>query len=290
MKSFFKFLAIVLAIVLLSSLLAPWLFTFLPFKFERILHRLIMIFTLLAIVLFVRVKKENLMGFGLERRADSLSLFLKTFFLGMSAIVLFSVLKLFLHDAEWSLQRPGLVGWALELTKITLGALIIGLLEEFFFRGYVFNTLKKKSGSLLLSILMTSTIYSLIHFVGEHKILIGPNPTFFDSLKLIGAPFLTFFEWRTLWPQALGLFIFGLILNDLVVRTKSLYASIGLHAGCVYAVKLDGMLLNHINRHPLYLGTEKVLDGFLGWGLLFVLFLLLRWYPFQKYRVPNFNL
>ncbi|MBI3313960.1 MAG: CPBP family intramembrane metalloprotease [Candidatus Omnitrophica bacterium] len=277
MKSFLKFLAVVLAIVILSSLLAPWLFTFLPFKFERIFHRLIMIFSLIAAVFFVRIKKENLMEFGLAWTAESPRFFSKTFLIGLFTILLFSVLKLLFHDAVLSTQHPGILGWTLFLLKITAASLLIGVIEEFFFRGFLFQTLRKRfSFPLILSVTITSAIYSVVHFLRDYKPLIGPNPTFFDSLKLAGAPVLVFSNWHEIWPEALGLFLFGVILNDLAVRTKSLYPSIGLHAGCVFAVKLDGMLINHWNQHPFYLGTEKVLDGLLGWVLLLLLFVLLR--------------
>ena len=60
MKGFLKFIAIFASILIIAALLSPILYDFLPFKFERIFNRIVMIGTLLAIVIFVRVKKENL--------------------------------------------------------------------------------------------------------------------------------------------------------------------------------------------------------------------------------------
>ena len=60
MKGFLRFVAVFVSILLLSAVLAPILYDFLPFKFERIFQRLVMVLALLALLIFVRIRTIRL--------------------------------------------------------------------------------------------------------------------------------------------------------------------------------------------------------------------------------------
>jgi membrane protease YdiL (CAAX protease family) len=289
MKSFVKFLVLVAAIILLSAVLAPFFYGFLPFKFERIFNRLIMIFTLAAVIFFVRIRREMLTEFGLAWRSGSLSMFLTSFFLGfgvLSALCGFYVLTGY---AVWRPAALGMAGWGMRLAGALAAGLVIGLLEEFFFRGFCYRTvLSWMSGrqrektppayAVWIGILAVSIFYSLVHFVSHEKPFIGPDPVFKDSLKLVIAPFASMTHWKTLWPQALGLLLFGIILNRIVIKTKSLYPAIGLHAGCVFYIKINGALVDFLNNRTLMAGSSLLYDGLTGWVVLvFIGFVLEKW-------------
>ena len=106
------------------------------------------------------------------------------------------------------------------------GGLLIGIMEEFFFRGFIFTALRDKvfRGSIRFAMVVTSLFYASIHFVNIRKPVISQDPGFLDSLKMIAAPLQSFADWQAVWPAAIGLFLFGMVLNYCVVRTKSLYA------------------------------------------------------------------
>ena len=57
-KAVFKFLAGFVLVLAVSTLLAPWLYSFLPFKFDRILRRLIMIGTLGLVLWLMRERRR----------------------------------------------------------------------------------------------------------------------------------------------------------------------------------------------------------------------------------------
>ena len=79
LRTVFKVTAILAVVIMLCGFLAPILFEHLPirFKFERIFNRLVMIFTLVSVAIFVRFKKPTLSGFGILWSDKSLEHFLK---------------------------------------------------------------------------------------------------------------------------------------------------------------------------------------------------------------------
>ncbi len=314
MKALLKFILIFASILLLSAFLAPILHNFLPFKFGRIFNRLVMIFSLAAVVFFVRVRKEDLLSSGLTGRSDGFYLFNVCFASGFVILLILMAIKVMAGMAAWKLADVTWMTWVVSILKVFFTALLIGVIEELFFRGFIFAKLKKafnyrhceepKKGdaaistvkpeiaspkknwarndrvaaacSVFLSIAVTSLFYSLIHFISDKKPFIGPDPNFYDSLLLMKAPVVSLLNWSSYWEQAAGLFIFGVVLNLLYVRTRSLYACVGLHAGCVFFVKLDGLFADSLSTGNLFWGTSKMYDGVAGWLFLASLYFFLN--------------
>ena len=283
MKPFLKFLLVIFAILFLSVFLAPWLYTFLPYKFERIFNRLVMIFSLAAVFLFVRVKKSWLAGLGLawsgkKSRREIAAGFLTGFLL----LAIFLALKVFFKQAVWAPAAMNPAALGLQAAGALFAAFLIALIEEFFFRGFVFNTLHAHwRWPLLLSLAATNLFYALTHFVTFYKPLVDKTPSWIDSLRLIGAPFMALGGIRQFWPEAAGLLIFGMILSRAALTARSLFPAIGLHAGCVFFVKLDGVFFDFPERvNRLLFASGKFYDGVVGW-----LFLgLIGWMLEQRLR------
>lgn len=272
MKGFIRFLVIFGSILLLSAFLTPLLYDFLPFKFERIFNRLVMIGTLLAIVIFVRIKKETLRRFGLLWEKNSLSLLAMGFLAGILTLLLTSALNIVFNNARFVIPSLSLMDWVSKVSLALATGLLIGVIEEFFFRGFIFRFLQKAfKNRVLIAVLVTCVFYSLIHFIGMKKIFIGPDPDFIDGLKLIGAPFVSLAEWPRFWPEAVGLFLFGFALNTAAYKSGSLYPSIGLHAGCVFFIRLDDLFIKFQGERTMFWGSKLVYDGVIGWVFLMLL-------------------
>ena len=171
MKGFLKFILIFAGILLLSAFLAPLLYdffrTFHPYKFERIFQRIVMILSLVAVACFVRVKKETLVNFGLIWKQKSSGLFGKGFLAGILVLGLVGALRVFFGQAVFAPDSFSWGGWGAKIFLALGTAFLIGSLEEFFFRGFIFRSLMQLTKSrIFLSVLVTTSFYAIIHFIG----------------------------------------------------------------------------------------------------------------------------
>ncbi|HTL46910.1 MAG TPA: CPBP family glutamic-type intramembrane protease [Verrucomicrobiae bacterium] len=272
LKPFLKFVGLCAAVLLLSCLLAPLLHSFLPFKFERIFRRLVMIFTLAAVFFAVKSRRLYFPASTLAWSRSSLIFLALGFSGGLLTLVLLAAAKAGLGIVGWNVTDMSAGQWAFRIFLSFFSALLIGVLEEVFFRGLVFGSLREKlHWPLGLTLAATNFFYAVVHFLSGKKPYIGASPDFFDALKLVLAPVKDFMHWQDILPGAIGLFIFGIILNLLLLRTGTLYASIGLHAGCVFFLKMAGALTSHQDKMLFYFGSGKGYDGVLGWIFLAVM-------------------
>jgi len=85
------------------------------------------------------------------------------------------------------------------------------------------------------------------------------------------APVQSLADWPSTWPSAVGLFLFGMVLNQCVVRTGSLYPSAGLHAGCVTFLRVVGLFVRFGKPNALLWSTKRVYDGALGWTFILLI-------------------
>lgn len=273
MKNFLKFVCVFGGILLLSAFLAPILYdffeTFHHYKFERIFNRLVMIGAIAAAVFFVRIKKESLVKFGLIWGSSSFRLLILGFLTGIGMLGIVATIEVLSGRAAFSIQDMNWAQWTGKIAAALGTGLLIGVMEEFFFRGFVFRSLQGLfKNKILLAVLVTTVFYSSVHFVGMKKIFVGSDPNFIDGLRLIGAPFVSLAAWPKFWPQAVGLFFFGLALNGAVCRSGSLYPAIGLHAGCVFFIRLDDLFMEFQGGKSLFWGSKILYDGVAGWFIL----------------------
>lgn len=280
MKGFLKFAGVFAVILLLSAVLAPLFYdffqTFHPYKFERIFNRIVMILSLVAVACFVRIKKETLARYGLVWKPQSPGLFWKGFVAGVLVLGVVGVLRVLCGQAVFAPASLSWVGWIAKFCLALGTGLLIGAMEEFFFRGFVFRSLMHLlRNRVFLSVIVTTSFYTIIHFIGMKRIFVDSSPDFIDGLRLVGAPFLSLAQWPKFWPEAVGLFLFGLALNGAVYRSGSLYPSIGLHAGCVFFVRLDDSFMQFHTGRTLFWGSKILYDGFMGWLFLGIMALVL---------------
>ncbi len=277
-----KFFVVLLPIFVLSVVLTPPLHSVLHpyFKFEKIFNRLVMIFGVLAALLFVlrqRGKEGGIFGRALWKAYgfDFSQPWRRLFgfgFLGGVLTVLFIVLfeikfgassnreQLFLHKiVEWFFN-----GMA--------SGLIVATIEEFFFRGFIYTQLNQKM-NIALAVILTSAFYSLCHFFDNGQIFIPQNPTAEDARRLLFG-YLEPFLQRPLdiLPEFVGLFLFGVLLNLAFIRTGSLFLSIGVHAGAVFLIKFQhAFVLKAPELYHSIFGNRPYYDGPFEWGSLIIL-------------------
>ena len=267
-KDTLKFIAGFILVLLISAFLAPWLTSFLPFKFDRILRRLIMIGTIILMWGLIRARKESLSRLGLGWEKDSLQLLWKGFLFGLVLVSVMTLVQWGLGVRFFKLYQGGVGRWIGLFFKALGGGLLIGLIEEFFFRGFLFVTFKDLWNTKA-SLIITNLIYSLVHFFPKGKVPIGSHPTLMDSFRIYLAVPPSSPEFVKILPGILGLFFFGLILSFTFLRTGSLFSSIGIHAGAVFTLKLNRPFLSEISeKMGILSGGQRIYDGVAGLAVL----------------------
>lgn len=264
-RTVLEFLLGFVIVLLVSALLAPWIYSLFPFKFDRILRRLIMIGTLFLVWGLVRSRRESLGRLGLVWGSRSLPQFGMGFLGGALLVAAITVIQWRMGVRFWKLSGVDLWHWIGFFVKGFGAGALIGVLEEFFFRGFLFLTLKDLWNNRV-SLVVTNLIYALVHFFPKGHFSMGAQPTVVDSFRLLRSAVMPSGEiFLRMAPAVIGLFLFGLILSFLFLRTKSLYASIGLHAGAVFGLKLNRRFLSEIwERMGLFSGTKNLYDGIAG--------------------------
>jgi len=240
--------------VVAAALLTPWLYlgvhelsTHFPGvdwlaskKFHRFFNRLVMVFAIFGILPLGRClgyRSWESLGLGGVHRLGRLwvGFLTSAAFLGLlaTAIGLAGFAEL---DA-----RVGAGGVVKSLLMVTAGALVVALLEEIFFRGFLYDLARKELGPLA-AVILISFFYSMVHFIkspGGYEISVVRWDTMFHLLPsyLSGTQDLDSFVFKFL-----NLFIAGWMLAWAFQETGNLYLSIGLHAGWVWALKMNGQL------------------------------------------------
>jgi len=268
MKKIVSIISALIIIILISAFITPIIYQFTDFKFHRIMSRCIMVGVILATIFYIRrLDKGSLktlaLGYGLKWQGKSSAVsitqgFLITFFI----LVALMIIEVFLGARIIKVNIKST--FVLQIIEYIGAAFIIGFIEEFFFRGLLFN--KAKSVSLSFAFIVTNAFYALVHFFKPARIFIDDTPTVVDSFRLLGAFLAPFLDPISLLPGFIGLLIFGLVLTYAYWKTNSLYYSIGIHAGAVFFLKADGFLLNINHEAPILLyGDKNVYTGILGW-------------------------
>jgi uncharacterized protein len=230
------------ATIFIGALLAPplfwagqWLtarglFPFLANSgFERFFHRAVL-FAAVAL-LWPLLRLSDVRGMDDLGLAPN-SLWRRDLFTGflLSAIPLLCCGALFIAFHVYSLRQ--VIEWT-AFGKIVAASITVPPIEEIFFRGVVLGLLLK-TGYQYMSILTTSAIFSVVHFLKapEHTSTIV---TWTSGLNSIAHSFSQFADPIMLGSAFVTLFVLGLILADARVLTRSLWLPIGLHAGWIFA-------------------------------------------------------
>jgi len=147
------------------------------------------------------------------------------------------------------------------------GGICASLLEETVFRAYLFQSLAKTRG-VLFGAVVSSVVFSAAHFLRFSMYI--PCRTGAVDLA-VGARWIAGFFDRA--PDAsgarlfIGLMIVGMLLAYLCGR-YSIYASVGLHAGWVAAMKMRDVWKTKVAVSSWLWGGDAIIDGVAGWTLL----------------------
>ena len=289
MKDVSKLAAYFIATILIGAILAPilfWsaqslaahgIFSFLArYDFETFFHRALLIAAVLLLWPLLRVSRvRGLADLGLAPNsrwgrdlfAGAAISVVPLLFCGV-LLITFHVYA-FRHSFAWA--RFG---------KMLLASIAVPFIEEAFFRGIVLGVLLR-TGRKYMAIFAVSAIFAAVHFLKapERTSEIVTWTSGFSSIAHafdgIGDPMLVALALATL-------FFIGWILADARVLTRSLWLSIGLHAGWIFASGAFSRLARQQTLVFPWIG-KNMLVGIIPLGLAALTWIIMRiWLKYDR--------
>lgn len=243
------------------------------FPFPRIFDRVVMI--ALAAVVVISARRLNLLALlrrGFARPSANLPRVVRGLAVSLGVMVL-------LFAIAAAMEGFAHVGHAARmLPKYVLSAIAIGLIEEGFFRAFLFGGMESdfgRTGALIVS----SAIYSVAHLVRApaHFYVAGLDLT--AAVRTLGLSFSQLSSPMSALPTLIGLFLLGIVLADAYILTGTVWFSVGLHAGFVIGAKLWPKLLITHTTLPGWLagwGHQPIISGAAAWIASLAVLMLLR--------------
>jgi membrane protease YdiL (CAAX protease family) len=261
---FFLYLSLCLALAALLTypvLATGWLHQ----PPHRVMGRLAQIFILLGLWPFLRALGLNrwaALGYGVPRPRFMRSLW-RGWLLGLAILAVLAVTELVLGiripDSPAAGDIPRLFAKALQAL---VGGLLVGLLEETFFRGALFTAIRRGGGALS-AVAWTAALYALLHFMKPGTL---PDHLPFDwaaAWHMFAGVYTDAFEWKNLDSMA-ALFLVGVFLALVRERTGHIGWCVGLHSGWVFVIQVTRHLTDGNPASP-YAFLAGSYDGMIGW-------------------------
>jgi membrane protease YdiL (CAAX protease family) len=241
LKDVAKLAVYFIAIVIVGALLAPFLFwsaqslvahgvfSFLArYNFETFFHRAILIVAALLLWPFLRISHVRGMAdldlasnprWGRHLCAGA----------ALSAIPLLCCGALLIALHVYSFRHT--LAWS-RFGKVLVASIAVPFIEEAFFRGIILGVLLR-TGRKYMPILAVSALFAAVHFLKAPE-RTSTIVTWSSGLNSIANSFGRVGDPMMLASAFVTLFLIGCVLADARVLTRSLWLSIGLHAGWIF--------------------------------------------------------
>ena len=289
-KQYKKVFLLYFFILFLSCLLAPvvkeCLDAFLPsnaflthilkfkngsYDFGKVLRRIILAVAVLIAILFRKPLKIRAFGsIGMKHYEGWLGQLQMGFLLGAGVFIVYT--SFLCSTGVWILQwnAKSIGSFIIGLFETILIAGVVGCIEEVLFRGFILQSFLQDMRPLS-AVCVSSLFYSLLHFF-KAKVLVTQGLYPFVGFTVCYQSFKNIVvHLPAILPSAIGLFLIGVVLSYAYLRTRSLYFSIGLHAGWVFLIKTNDSYLRYSGtNYPWLYGDKDVITGLLGWFMLIV--------------------
>lgn len=264
------------AVILVGSLFAPWLFWAVQwlaphvpvlqgaaaYPFHRFFDRSVMIVAIAGLWPLLRVLGfRSWNGLGYVRARGWSRHLLAGWALGAGSLALLIVITVAWGSHSLHLDKSAgqMAGAAL---RYFLVGIAVALVEETLFRGVLQKALQRGMNALL-ALLATSAVYSAVHFLKPYAMNIPANEVRWSSgLACLAEIVPHSFHHTGVFVSVVTLFLAGCVLGLAYIKTGALYLPIGLHAGWVWA-----------NEFARWLGAGSISDDLVAWPMLVLLLL-----------------
>jgi membrane protease YdiL (CAAX protease family) len=157
-----------------------------------------------------------------------------------------------------------------KIPPLLLSAMVVSILEEVLFRAGILG-LFRRTLRPWPAIFLTSAIFSAVHFLKPDEQVKVTQVDWLTGFAMVphtfhkfGEPLLMLGGFTTIW-------VLGVILGDITVRTRSLWAPIGFHAGLIFIKMSFSKLTKRDSSNLPWIGEELQI------GLVPILALALGW-------------
>jgi len=219
----------------------------------------------------------SLSNLGISFDKLHLRCFLRYLLIGFSLGIFIIAAQLFFTDVSYKGNFTFLTMFKTALGS-AVACMILGFLEELVFRGLIMRSAYSAWG-VWSAMIFSSLFFAYKHFKVPKTIWqnipsvdvptwdLGFLAAYYDSVGILYTMNI---------PVFLSLFMFGMLLCAIYIRTKTLMAPIALHAGIVFCIQNYKKYFN-VNPDAMrdFFGSAGMTDGYLALGLLSFLFLLL---------------
>jgi len=254
---------------------------------HRVMGRLAQVLILLGLWPFLKamcLNDSRALGYAVSR-PRFLNALWRSWLLGVALlwvlVLTLLLLEIRLPAGAANGRLPGLVAMSI---RALITGLLIGLLEETFFRGALYSAIRRTGGAGP-AILWSSILFTLIHFMKPHAL---PEDTALDWLEtwqLFVRVFTDAFQWRHL-DSMTALFLVGVFLGLVRERSGHIGWCIGLHAGWVFVIQVIRRLTDgHPSPDAPWVWLVGDYDGVIGWlAAGWIGLLALGLWLFTRYR------
>ncbi len=260
---FFAYLCVCLALAALAT--PPLMETgWIALEPQRVMGRMAQAFILLGIwplLGWLRLGNRAALGYDVPPRSLGRALVLG-WLVGV-LILLALVAMLILLGVRVPEARPDtLPAITGKAVQALVGGLMIGVLEETFFRGALYTAIRQREG-LSAALIWSSLLYAVLHFMRPAELPPGATLDGMGAFWMFTHAFIDLFQWRNL-DSIVSLFLVGVLLALVRERRGQIGWCIGLHAGWVFVIQVTRKLTdgNAASGLAFLVGDY---DGIIGW-------------------------
>ncbi|MDW3095142.1 MAG: CPBP family intramembrane glutamic endopeptidase [Gammaproteobacteria bacterium] len=179
---------------------------------------------------------NNFSSLGFSRKHFT-KIAVRSWLFGLIMLVPISILFLSCGFRLWEPVPQSLLEPLLVFASALVSASIIGLIEETLFRGLLQSQLTSVMNSLS-AIIIVSIIYSSVHFLQAPDYDLSNGIHWYSGFILLSTAFANFSNAGMFLDAWFALFLAGIFLSLVRLRTNNILWCIGIHAGWVTHIKV----------------------------------------------------
>ncbi len=176
----------------------------------------------------------------------------------------FVVIGLVLLDVRVLTSLPEMTptAFVVVLGKALAAGLVIGLIEETWFRGALFSVVSRDS-HLLRAVWVTAVLFAAVHFIRADAVIVPLDPTWSDGFVVIANSFYLFADTAFI-DSFLALVAAGFLLGLMRQHKGHIAYCIGVHAGWVVVIK-TAQKVSEVNKDSPFAFLVGSYDGVIGY-------------------------